>query len=98
MSVEHEDEELSGGEGVVRDDKVGKNMFGCWHVILDKPRSMEKGLRSLDFFLFLFSFLAWLHRYTRSSIFVGNHNSSSYEAGRRYMCRLNTMVSDLVSY
>lgn len=28
MSVEHEDEELSGGEGVVRDDKVGKNMFG----------------------------------------------------------------------
>lgn len=58
MSVEHEDEELSGGEGVVRDDKVGKNMFGCWHVILDKPRSMEKGLRSLDFFLFLFFF--WL--------------------------------------
>lgn len=58
MSVEHEDEELSGGEGVVRDDKVGKNMFGCWHVILDKPRSMEKGLRSLDFFLFYF--LLWL--------------------------------------
>lgn len=58
MSVEHEDEELSGGEGVVRDDKVGKNMFGCWHVILDKPRSMEKGLRSLDFFLFYFLF--WL--------------------------------------
>lgn len=58
MSVEHEDEELSGGEGVVRDDKVGKNMFGCWHVILDKPRSMEKGLRSLDFFLFLLFF--WL--------------------------------------
>lgn len=68
MSVEHEDEELSGGEGVVRDDKVGKNMFGCWHVILDKPRSMEKGLRSLDFFLFLFSSLAWLHRYRRSSL------------------------------